>query len=520
MSQGGSDSKIRFTIDVSKRVSKCQKCKNSMEKGSLRIAKVVPNFWVAQKRDAKGEGGEDKTVPDMKQFHHTNCIFEVMMGARLTTKVIESSDDLEGWDEIPKEDQKPIQKLIDDLVEHREKRAAGDGSGTKKNTAAKRKPEPESDENEAAATRSPEKKKQQKQEKDEGIPPKSKKAKKEKNGDEERETSKTPEKKPKKEKEGKKKSQEKEESSDDFDIEDLKSNGFAEFIRLCVEIGKENTNAKKTKIIKNLISEEGYDGDIVQILSMLLVNKSDGLSRIDDKKLIHYFCETCEWDEEELMKKLDEEKDVSKVIVEKLQSDGLAPRTPEKWSVHKVHRWLVKFDDARSKDEPTENLLKFVIKRLSTKEMKYVVRLIRKDLDIGATTEVVLGAFGENAVKDYVGKGVSLDKIVANYYNDQHRLNSYSVEQAMSLAWERAIVRPSTMFKKVVVGFNCNVDLIVPGVHLVDLLNTTVAKDQDHENIQSLEDLHETFAHFFKRGAAAERHLILRHFEIKKSNEN
>ncbi|PAV85003.1 hypothetical protein WR25_10268 [Diploscapter pachys] len=309
--------------------------------------------------------------------------------------------------------QKQIQKFIDNLVEHREKRAGGDGSGTKKKAAVKRKPEPESDENEAT-TRSPEKKKQ---EKDEELPPKSKKAKKEKNGDKERETPKTPEKKPKKEKEEKKKSQdkEKEESNDEFDIEDLKSNGFAEFIRLCVEIGKENTNAKKTEIIKNLINGEGYDGDIAQILSMLLVNKSDDLSHIDDKKLIHHFCETCEWDEEKLMKKLDEEKDVSKVIVEKLKSDGLTPKTPEKWSVHKVHRWLVKFDEARSKDEPIEKLLKFVIKRLPTKEVKYVVRLILKDLNIGATTEVVLGAFGENAVKDYVGKGVSLDKIVAKY---------------------------------------------------------------------------------------------------------
>ena len=55
--------------------------------------------------------------------------------------------------------QKPIQKLIDDLVEHREKKAAGDGSGgTKKKAAAKRKPESESDENEV--TKSPEKKKQ------------------------------------------------------------------------------------------------------------------------------------------------------------------------------------------------------------------------------------------------------------------------------------------------------------------------------------------------------------------------
>ncbi|EGT52791.1 hypothetical protein CAEBREN_28087 [Caenorhabditis brenneri] len=94
-----------------------------------------------------------------------------------------------------------------------------------------------------------------------------------------------------------------------------------------------------------------------------------------------------------------------------------------------------------------------------------------------------------------------------SHYNEQHRLSSYSVETAMFLSWERAIVKPGAMFKKVVIGFNCNVDLIVSGVRVVDALNTTCSEGKDQETLESLADLHQTFAHFFQRGAAAERYM-------------
>ncbi|CAD6194429.1 unnamed protein product [Caenorhabditis auriculariae] len=94
-----------------------------------------------------------------------------------------------------------------------------------------------------------------------------------------------------------------------------------------------------------------------------------------------------------------------------------------------------------------------------------------------------------------------------SYYNEQKHMASYSVETAMFLAWERFIVKPGVMFRKAVVGFNCNVDLIVSGVRLVDSLNTTCSEHKDKESLETLTDLHQTFAHFFQRGAAAERYM-------------
>ncbi|WKX93025.1 hypothetical protein Q1695_010781 [Nippostrongylus brasiliensis] len=93
-----------------------------------------------------------------------------------------------------------------------------------------------------------------------------------------------------------------------------------------------------------------------------------------------------------------------------------------------------------------------------------------------------------------------------SYFHEQHQLRSYSVERAMSLAWDRAIVKPGIPFRRAVVGFNCNVDVIVSGTQIIESLNTTCEKGKDHESLESLADLHETFVHFFQRGAPAERY--------------
>ncbi|KAK6054690.1 hypothetical protein COOONC_07806, partial [Cooperia oncophora] len=77
----------------------------------------------------------------------------------------------------------------------------------------------------------------------------------------------------------------------------------------------------------------------------------------------------------------------------------------------------------------------------------------------------------------------------------------------MSLAWDRAIAKPGIPFRRAVVGFNCNVDVIVSGTQIIENLNTTCEKGKDHENLESLSDLHETFIHFFQRGAPAERYM-------------
>ncbi|KAI6216455.1 hypothetical protein M3Y99_01820700 [Aphelenchoides fujianensis] len=94
-----------------------------------------------------------------------------------------------------------------------------------------------------------------------------------------------------------------------------------------------------------------------------------------------------------------------------------------------------------------------------------------------------------------------------SYFNEQHRLASMTVDQAIVKSWDRVITQPSIKFRKVVVGINCNVDVILSGVNLVNKLNLSSPEVTDHEVIGNLKELYEAFIYFFSRGAPAERYL-------------
>lgn len=117
----------RYAIDYAKRNAKCQKCKQPIEKGSVRIAKLVPNIF-------SDNGG------DMKQYHHPVCLFEAFKRVKATTKVIEDPGDLEGWDDINDEDRKPILQLIrahEEFSANKKSPTKGKGKGTPAKSPAK-----------------------------------------------------------------------------------------------------------------------------------------------------------------------------------------------------------------------------------------------------------------------------------------------------------------------------------------------------------------------------------------------
>ncbi|GFO02997.1 ADP-dependent glucokinase [Plakobranchus ocellatus] len=71
--------------------------------------------------------------------------------------------------------------------------------------------------------------------------------------------------------------------------------------------------------------------------------------------------------------------------------------------------------------------------------------------------------------------------------------------------WNSSISSPEKTFKKLVVGINSNLDVIVPGVALLKALNVSPGKKANHESLTNLKQLQETFAQFLARGSAAER---------------
>jgi hypothetical protein len=91
----------RYVVGYAKLgTSSCKKCKQKIDKGGLRIGKVVANPF--------GDDGGD-----MKQWFHPSCIFETFVRARATTKKIEEPDDMEGFGDLKQEDKDAINQLID-----------------------------------------------------------------------------------------------------------------------------------------------------------------------------------------------------------------------------------------------------------------------------------------------------------------------------------------------------------------------------------------------------------------------
>jgi DNA ligase-3 len=83
--------------------AKCKTCKQQIEKKSARIGKVVTNPF-------SDDGGL------MKQWHHVKCIFELLSRARATTRKIESTADLDGFDEMEDNDRKVIEGFISGIT--------------------------------------------------------------------------------------------------------------------------------------------------------------------------------------------------------------------------------------------------------------------------------------------------------------------------------------------------------------------------------------------------------------------
>ncbi|XP_069138122.1 ADP-dependent glucokinase-like [Argopecten irradians] len=79
------------------------------------------------------------------------------------------------------------------------------------------------------------------------------------------------------------------------------------------------------------------------------------------------------------------------------------------------------------------------------------------------------------------------------------------MEEDIINAWETRVVSPPVKFQRLHVGINSNIDLIVPGVMLLKALAIPSGRRENKDVLNTVDDLENTFAHFFAKGSAAER---------------
>lgn len=82
---------------------------------------------------------------------------------------------------------------------------------------------------------------------------------------------------------------------------------------------------------------------------------------------------------------------------------------------------------------------------------------------------------------------------------------SLSPESRLAAAWDALIVQPARRWRRVAVGVNACVDVVISGVKLLQALGLSPGSGRDHAVLHSRSDLEEAFVHFMGKGAAAER---------------
>lgn len=107
-----------------KSLAKCKVCKNTFERGQLRIARLVPNPF------RKDGANADR----MKLWYHVDCIFGSFQRARASTiKIADPVADVEGWNNISEQDKALIAEKVAEVLRNS---SSGAAKPKKKNKAS------------------------------------------------------------------------------------------------------------------------------------------------------------------------------------------------------------------------------------------------------------------------------------------------------------------------------------------------------------------------------------------------
>ncbi|XP_071109964.1 DNA ligase 3-like [Haliotis cracherodii] len=340
-------SENRYIVGYAKLgTSSCKKCKQKIEKGGLRIGKVVSNPF-------SDEGG------DMKQWHHPACIFETFVRARATTKKIEDPDDVEGFDDLQQEDKDAIQKLIDDFLA--KSSAKGKGKTPKKAAAQSKLP-----------FSPPKVKKEEGDSFDAGpstnldanglVPPKF------------------------------------------ADADTERDNSFRQFRRLCADIAEENSYTGKTALVSNYLrkgnSGTGYKGDVYLLMKLLLPGVVKTVYNLNNKQLVKLFSQIFGTSLKAMVEDLDQGDVAETVRVFFETNKNVEPLKKSILSLQEVDGLLAALSKFTKEDEQLRLLTK-IAKRCTGNDLKMVVRLIKHDLRINSGAKHILDGLDPNAYEAF-----------------------------------------------------------------------------------------------------------------------
>ncbi|XP_071362609.1 DNA ligase 3 [Trachinotus anak] len=348
----------RFLVEYAKRgTAGCKKCKDKIQKGIVRIGKIVPNPF-------------SESAGEMKEWYHVKCIFEKLERARATTKKIEDITDLEGWEELQDEDKELINKHVSDLM------AKVNASPKKKvqakmNTTGQLMAPPAdpsvnaprkfsgftaakagASSSSGPSTSSPAKASQ-------GSP-----------------------------------------LSAQLCDPQHKDCLFREFRKLCATVAENNSYNVKTQIIEKYLKKgsagDKFHGDLYLTVKLLLPGVVKSVYNLNDKQIVKLFSRIFRCNQDDMVRDL-EQGDVSETVRMFFdESKSFPPAAKSLLTIQEVDASLTRLAQLTKEDEQ-QTELQDIAKKCTSNDLKCIIRLIKHDLKMNAGAKHVLDAVDPNA---------------------------------------------------------------------------------------------------------------------------
>lgn len=313
---------------------------------------------------SEGEG-------EIKQYYHLKCLFETFAKAKATTKVIETVDEIEGFQQLEEADKKEIIDIL-----------------KSKPDRPKVEPKSKTTKNEDVDQKKPKKRVSNDSENDEKTLP----TKKIKESDDKKNNS--------------------------------KDDKFETFQIICKKLADESGHLKKSAILKDFlkdgIEKNGYKGNTYLFMKLLIPSASKRVYNLNSKQLIKLFSKIFDTDHDDMMDHLNKGKHHLivklywiKLIIKQLigdvsdtirhyfsKSNTFKPKTESTLSLDDIDSYLDKLTHV-TKENDQLKLLEEIAKKCTKNDLMMLIRLIKKDIKIEAGASILLDAINPKAYAAY-----------------------------------------------------------------------------------------------------------------------